>query len=90
MVDVWKIIVFLFDKYGGVSACYREKNIHDLDPTNFERVELYLVELKTLNEKLNNCGKDYKKTSISLIILVEQKLPSSFNIFIQTRNMDLM
>ena len=42
--------------------------------------------MKTLNEKLNNCGKDYKKTDISLIILVEQKLSSSFDMFIQTRN----
>ena len=42
--------------------------------------------MKTLNEKLNNCGKDYKKTDTALIILVEQKLPSCFDMFIQTRN----
>ena len=42
--------------------------------------------MKTLNEKLNNCGKDYKKTRTALIILVEQKLASCFDMFIQTRN----
>jgi len=34
-------------------------------------------------------GKDYKKNCIALIILVEQKLPPSFYMFIQTRNMAL-
>lgn len=42
--------------------------------------------MKNLNEKLNNCGKDYKKTVIALIILVEQKFPSCFDMFIQTSN----
>jgi hypothetical protein len=42
--------------------------------------------LKTLNEKLNNCGKDYKKTNSTLVILVEKKMPSSFDMFIQTRH----
>ena len=42
--------------------------------------------MKTLNEKLNKCAKDYKKTNTALIILVEQKLPSCFDMFIQTRN----
>ena len=42
--------------------------------------------MKTLNEKLNNCGKDYKKTNTAPIIIVEQKLPSCFDMFIQTRN----
>ena len=42
--------------------------------------------MKTLNEKLNNCGKDYKKIDTALIILVEQKLLSCFDMFIQTRN----
>ena len=44
------------------------------------------IELKTYNEKLNNCGSDYKKNDNSLTILVEQKLPSCFDMFIQTRN----
>ena len=61
----------LFDKFDNVSAYYLEKKIHELDPTNFERVELYLAELKILNEKLNKCGKDYKKTDITLVIIVE-------------------
>ena len=60
--------------------------IFDLESTNFERVELYLAELKALNEKLNSCGKDYKKTYTALIILVERKMPSCFDMFIQTRN----
>ena len=42
--------------------------------------------MKTLNEKLNSCGKDYKKTDTALIILVERKMPSCFDMFIQTRN----
>ena len=42
--------------------------------------------MKTLNEKLNCCGKDYKKTNIALIILIERKMPSCFDMFIQTRN----
>ena len=42
--------------------------------------------MKTLNEKLNACGKDYKKNDTALIIFVEQKLPPSFDMFIQTRN----
>ena len=45
--------------------------------------------MKTLNEKLNNYGKYYKKTDTTLIILVEQKLSSCFDIFIQTMNRDL-
>ena len=73
-------------KYDDVSSSYLEKNIFELDPTNFDRVEFYLAEVKTLNEKLNNCGKDYKKTSTAFIIPVEQKLPSCFDMFIQTRN----
>ena len=39
-----------------------------------------------LNEKINNYGKSYNKIDTALIILVEQKLPSSFDMFIQTRN----
>ena len=58
----------------------------DLEPTIFERVELYLAELKNLNEKLNSCGKDYKKTDIALIILIERKMPSCFDVFVKTRN----
>eukprot|EP00253_Pinus_taeda_P001586 PITA_01586 len=86
LVEVWIILASLFDKSDDVSSYYLEKKIHELDPTNFDRVELYLVELKTLNEKLNNCGKYYKKTNIALITLVEQKLSSCFDMFIQTRN----
>ena len=85
-IEAWEILASLFDKSDDVSTYYLEKKIHELDPTNFDRVELYLVELKTLNEKLNNCGKDYKKTDTFLIILVEQKLSSCFDMFIQTRN----
>ena len=42
--------------------------------------------MKTLNEKLNNCGKDYKKNDTALIIFVEHKLSSCLDMFIQTRN----
>ena len=60
-VEVWKIFTSFFDKFDHVYAYYLEKKIHELFSTNFEIVELYLVELKTLNEKINNCGKYYKK-----------------------------
>ena len=86
LVQVWKIISSLFDKSDDVSAYYIENNIFDLEPTHFERVELYLAELKTLNEKLNSCGKDYKKTDTALIILIERKMSYCFDMFIQTRN----
>ena len=85
-VKVWKTLASLFDKYDDVYAYYLENNVHELDPTNFEGVGLYLTELKTLNEKLNNRGKYYKKVDTALIILVEQKLSSSFDMFIQTSN----
>jgi hypothetical protein len=85
-VEVWKILASLFDKSDDIVAYYLEKKIHELDPNNFDRIKLYIVELKTLNEKLNNCGKDYKKIDTALIILVEHKLPSCFDMFIQTRN----
>ena len=85
-VEVWKTFSSLFDKSDDVSAYYLEKNIFELNPTNFDRVEFYLAEVKTLNEKLNNCGKYYKKTDTALIIIVEQNLPSCFDMFIQTRN----
>ena len=42
--------------------------------------------MKTLNEKLNSSGKDYKKNDTALIIFVECKMPSCFDMFIQTRN----
>jgi hypothetical protein len=86
LVEVWKIIASLFDKSDDVFAYYLEKKIHELAPNNFDRIELYIDELKTLNEKLNNCGKDYKKTDIALIIIVEHKLSSCFDMFIQTSN----
>ena len=89
-VQVWHILSSLFDKSNDVSAYYLEKNIFDLEPNEFERVELYLAELKTLNEKLNSCGKDYKKTDTALIIFVECKMPSCFDMFIQTRNRPLL
>jgi hypothetical protein len=76
----------LYDKTDDVSAYYLEKKIHELDPKYFERIESFLVELKTYNEKLNNCGKDYKKIDTTLIILVEQKFPSVYDMFIQTWN----
>ena len=50
-IEVWKIIASLFDKPDDMFAYYLETKIHDLNPTNFETVELYLTELKTLNEK---------------------------------------
>ena len=84
-VQVWQIISSLFDKSDDVSTYYLEKNIFDLEPTDFERVELYLAELKTLNEKLNIFGKDYKKMGIAVVIIVEQKV-SSFGMFMETRN----
>ena len=62
LVQVWQILSSLFDKSDDVSTYYLEKKIFDLKPADFERVELYLAKLKTLNEKLNSCGKDYKKT----------------------------
>lgn len=85
-VEVWKTLASLFDKSDVLSTYYLEKKIHEIDPNNFDRIELYIAALKTLNKKLNNCGKDYKKIYIALIILVEHKLPSCFDMFIQTRN----
>lgn len=73
-VEVWEILASLFNKSNDVSYYYLEKKIHELDPTNFDRVELYLAKFKTLNEKLNNWGK-YQKTYTTLIILIKQKLP---------------
>ena len=46
-VQVWQILSSLFDKSDDVSAYYLENNIFDLKLTDFERVELYLAELKT-------------------------------------------
>jgi len=63
LIEVWKILASLFDKSDDVSACCIEKKIHELAPNDFDMIELYIVELKTLNEKLNNCGKYYKKTN---------------------------
>ena len=88
-VQVWQILSSLFDKSDDVSTYYLEKNIFDLGPTDFERFELSIAELKTLNDKLNSCGKDYKKTDTALIILVEHKMPSCFDMFIQTKNIAL-
>ena len=75
---VWKILSSLFDKSNDVSAYSLEKKIFDLKCADFERVELYLAELKTLNDKLNSCGIDYKKIDTALIILVERKMSSFF------------
>ena len=86
LVQVWQILSSLFDKSDDVSTYYLEKKIFDLEPVDFERVELYLFKSKTLNEKLNSCRKNYKKTDIALIILIERKIPSCFDMFIQTRN----
>jgi hypothetical protein len=85
-IKVWKTLASLYDKTDDVSAYYMEKKIHELDPKYFERIESFLAELKTYNEKLNACGKDYKKIDTTLIILVEQKFPSYFDMFIQTQN----
>ena len=86
MVELWKIIASLYDKFDDVYACYLEKKVRELDPTNFKIEELYLTKLKTLNEKLINCGIGYNKTDTALIILIERKMTSSFDMFIQTRN----
>ena len=63
-----------------------KKKIHSIDPNELDRIEFFFAEIKTLNETLNGCGKDYKKNDTPLIILVEQKLSPSFDMFIQTRN----
>ena len=68
-IQVWKFLSSFFDKSDDVSTYYLENKIFDLDPAEFERAELYLAELKTLNEKLNSCGKDYKKTNTALLFL---------------------
>ena len=56
-IQVWKALATLFDKTDGVSAYYFEKKIHSIDPNEFDRIEYFLAEIKTLNEKLNACGK---------------------------------
>ena len=86
LFELWKNLASLYDKFDDVSTCHLEKKVHELDPTNLEIVELYLAKFKNLNEQLKICGIDYNKTDTTLIILVEQKLPSSFDMFIQTRN----
>ena len=48
-VEVWKTLSSLFDKSNDVSAYYLEIKIFELYPTNFDRVEFYLAEVKTLN-----------------------------------------
>ena len=48
LLQVWKIISSLFDKSDDVSTYYLEKKIFDPEFAGFERVELYLAELKTL------------------------------------------
>lgn len=68
-IEVWIILASLFDKFDDIYVYYLEKNIHEIYPTNFDRVELYLAELKTSNENLNNFGK-YYKTADNIIILV--------------------
>ena len=50
LVELWKILASLSDKFDDVSFCYLEKKVHDLDPTNLEIVELYLAKFKNLNE----------------------------------------
>ena len=49
-VEVWKALATLFDKTDGVSAYYFEKKIHSIDPNEFDRMESFLAEIKTLNE----------------------------------------
>ena len=49
-VEVWKTISSPFDKSDDFFAYYLENKIFELDPTNFDRVEFYLAEVKTLNE----------------------------------------
>ena len=45
-VQVWQIVSSLFDKSNDVSTYYLEKNIFDIEPANFERIELYIAEFK--------------------------------------------
>ena len=66
-VEVWKTLATLFDKTDDVYAYYFENKIHSIDPNEFDRIEYFLAESKTLNEKLNACGKDYKKNDTALL-----------------------
>jgi len=69
-----------------VSAYYLKNKIHELYPKDFERIDQFIVELKSYNEKLNNCGFEYMKHDITLIILVENKFPQIYDPFIQPKN----
>eukprot|EP01018_Ginkgo_biloba_P038716 Gb_00331 [translate_table: standard] len=84
-IEVWKTLASLFDKSDEVSAYYLERKLHELDPRDFERIEQLLAKVKSINEKLDQCGNDYKKSDAALIILVERKLSPIYDIFIQTR-----
>ena len=68
-IEVWKTLASLFDKSDHVSVNNIENKIHEFDPKDLDRIESFLAEIKIYNEKLNNCGKDYKKNGNSLIII---------------------
>jgi hypothetical protein len=38
LVEVWKILTSLFDKFDDVSTYYLEKIIHEIHPNNFYRI----------------------------------------------------
>ena len=59
-VKVWKTLTSLFDNFDDEPSYFIENKTHELDPNNFDWIELYIAEMKILNEKLNNCDKDYK------------------------------
>jgi hypothetical protein len=69
-----------------VSSYYLKNKIHELYPKDFERIDQFIAELKSYNEKLNNCGFEYTKHDITLIILVENKFPQIYDLFIQPKN----
>jgi hypothetical protein len=47
LLEVWKTLTYLFDKYDDAFSYYLEKKIHELDPKYFERISSFLPELKT-------------------------------------------
>ena len=70
--EVWKILTSLFDKSGDVYAYYVENKIHELDPKYFDRIESFIYEIKTYNEKLNNHSTYYKRMVILLLFLLNK------------------
>ena len=58
-------------KSNDVFSYYLKNKIHEIHPEDFDWIETILDKLKTYNDKLNNCGKHYKKNDTILTILVE-------------------